>query len=230
MSRNTDGNDSQDEHEPLTPTPTSHCAQERKLLEERLSEFSSQAAEEEEKVKSLNKLRLKYEATIADMEGELPPPRGTYAHSSRGEGGVGGQSSCAVGPQWSHLLNAGRKEGWGQVVCPPSQSSSLPLSLVSWVTLADGPTNCFRHIFFFSLCPLLRTQKQKQKRRSTGGGWWGAGRRRQGRASRPAGRGRRGAWGRWGRGRPLGSAADRGQWAIPGVGKLEKMGRGGKRG
>lgn len=46
------------------------CSQERRLLEERLAEFSSQAAEEEEKVKSLNKLRLKYEATIADMEGE----------------------------------------------------------------------------------------------------------------------------------------------------------------
>ncbi|KAK2088967.1 Myosin-14 [Saguinus oedipus] len=44
---------------------------ERKLLEDRLSEFSSQAAEEEEKVKSLNKLRLKYEATIADMEDRL---------------------------------------------------------------------------------------------------------------------------------------------------------------
>ena len=174
MSRNTDGNDSQDEHEPLTPTPTSHCAQERKLLEERLSEFSSQAAEEEEKVKSLNKLRLKYEATIADMEGELPPPRGTYAHSSRGEGGVGGQSSCAVGPQWSHLLNAGRKEGWGQVVCPPSQSSSLPLSLVSWVTLADGPTNCFRHIFFFLALSLAEdseaeTEEKEHRRRLVGG-------------------------------------------------------------
>lgn len=54
--------------------PPSHSTpQERKLLEDRLAEFSSQAAEEEEKVKSLNKLRLKYEATIADMEGELPP-------------------------------------------------------------------------------------------------------------------------------------------------------------
>lgn len=49
---------------------TFFCPQERRLLEERLAEFSSQAAEEEEKVKSLNKLRLKYEATIADMEGE----------------------------------------------------------------------------------------------------------------------------------------------------------------
>lgn len=41
-----------------------------------MAEFSSQAAEEEEKVKSLNKLRLKYEATIADMEGERSPPSG----------------------------------------------------------------------------------------------------------------------------------------------------------
>ncbi|XP_019513708.1 PREDICTED: myosin-14 [Hipposideros armiger] len=45
--------------------------QERRLLEERLAEFSSQAAEEEEKVKSLNKLRLKYEAMIGDMEDRL---------------------------------------------------------------------------------------------------------------------------------------------------------------
>lgn len=38
-------------------------------MEERLSEFSSHMAEEEEKVKSLTKLRNKYEAVIADMEG-----------------------------------------------------------------------------------------------------------------------------------------------------------------
>lgn len=55
------------------------CPQERRLLEERLAEFSSQAAEEEEKVKSLNKLRLKYEATISDMEGEQPGAGGLRA-------------------------------------------------------------------------------------------------------------------------------------------------------
>lgn len=40
-------------------------------MEERLSEFTSHMAEEEEKVKSLSKLRNKYEAVMADMEGEL---------------------------------------------------------------------------------------------------------------------------------------------------------------
>lgn len=43
--------------------------QERKLLEDRISDFTSNMAEEEEKVKSLSKLRNKYEAVIADMEG-----------------------------------------------------------------------------------------------------------------------------------------------------------------
>ncbi|KAH0626441.1 hypothetical protein JD844_001419 [Phrynosoma platyrhinos] len=42
-----------------------------KLMEERLSEFTSHMAEEEEKVKSLSKLRNKYEAVIADMEDRL---------------------------------------------------------------------------------------------------------------------------------------------------------------
>lgn len=57
------------------------CPQERRLLEERLAEFSSQAAEEEEKVKSLNKLRLKYEATISDMEGEPAGARVGRVHT-----------------------------------------------------------------------------------------------------------------------------------------------------
>lgn len=89
------------------PPPTSRCAQERKLLEERLAEFSSQAAEEEEKVKSLNKLRLKYEATIVDMEGECPPSVGSVG------------ASCAVGPRRSCLLTGARKEGSTQIGCPP---------------------------------------------------------------------------------------------------------------
>lgn len=40
-------------------------------MEERVSEFTSNMAEEEEKIKSLSKLRTKYEAVIADMEGRL---------------------------------------------------------------------------------------------------------------------------------------------------------------
>lgn len=50
--------------------------QERRLLEERLAESSAQAAAEEEKLKSLSKLRLRYEAAIADLEGERPCGRG----------------------------------------------------------------------------------------------------------------------------------------------------------
>lgn len=60
------------------------------MLEERLAEFSSQAAEEEEKIKSLNKLRLKYEATIADMEGERRPG-GLCALGVGGGGGTLGE-------------------------------------------------------------------------------------------------------------------------------------------
>lgn len=79
--------------------PTSHHPQERKLLEERLAEFSSQAAEEEEKVKSLNKLRLKYEATIADMEGERCP-QGTASGVCACWWGAGGRDvGC-----WVNLL------------------------------------------------------------------------------------------------------------------------------
>lgn len=78
------------------------CPQERRLLEERLAEFSSQAAEEEEKVKSLNKLRLKYEATISDMEGKweragvgLCASQRPAGRGSAGVGGCGQASLCS---------------------------------------------------------------------------------------------------------------------------------------
>lgn len=44
--------------------------QEKKHFEERLSEVTDQLTEEEEKTKSLNKLKNKQEAVIADLEGE----------------------------------------------------------------------------------------------------------------------------------------------------------------
>ena len=120
--------------EPLTPTPTSHYAQERKLLEERLSEFSSQAAEEEEKVKSLNKLRLKYEATIADMEGELlhPSSGGAYACSSRGGGGVGGTTlmCCGASVVISAKWGQERRLGTGCVSSLPIQFSPSLLGIL----------------------------------------------------------------------------------------------------
>lgn len=47
------------------------CKQEKKQLEERLSEVTDQLTEEEEKTKSLNKLKNKQEAVIADLEGEF---------------------------------------------------------------------------------------------------------------------------------------------------------------
>lgn len=43
--------------------------QEKKQLEERLNEVTDQLTEEEEKTKSLNKLKNKQEAVIADLEG-----------------------------------------------------------------------------------------------------------------------------------------------------------------
>lgn len=44
--------------------------QEKKLMEERISEFTTNLAEEEEKSKSLQKLKNKHEAMITDLEGE----------------------------------------------------------------------------------------------------------------------------------------------------------------
>lgn len=44
--------------------------QEKKLLEERISEFTTNLAEEEEKSKSLQKLKTKHEAMITDLEGK----------------------------------------------------------------------------------------------------------------------------------------------------------------
>lgn len=45
------------------------CLQEKKLLEERISEFTTNLTEEEEKSKSLQKLKNKHEAMITDLEG-----------------------------------------------------------------------------------------------------------------------------------------------------------------
>uniref|UniRef100_A0A669D181 Myosin-10 n=1 Tax=Oreochromis niloticus TaxID=8128 RepID=A0A669D181_ORENI len=47
------------------------CTQEKKQLEERLNEVTDQLTEEEEKTKSLNKLKNKQEAVIADLEERL---------------------------------------------------------------------------------------------------------------------------------------------------------------
>lgn len=44
--------------------------QEKKLLEERISECTTNLAEEEEKSKSLQKLKNKHEAMITDLEGK----------------------------------------------------------------------------------------------------------------------------------------------------------------
>lgn len=44
--------------------------QEKKQCEERISEITSVLAEEEEKSKSLQKLKNKHEAMITDLEGE----------------------------------------------------------------------------------------------------------------------------------------------------------------
>lgn len=58
---------------PILLSPPSLCLsfshQEKKQLEERLNEVADQLTEEEEKVKSLNKLKNKQEAIIADLEG-----------------------------------------------------------------------------------------------------------------------------------------------------------------
>lgn len=45
-------------------------SQERKLLEERMADMSSNLAEEEEKSKNLTKLKTKHESMISDLEGQ----------------------------------------------------------------------------------------------------------------------------------------------------------------
>lgn len=49
-----------------------HPLQEKKLLEDRIAEFTTNLMEEEEKSKSLAKLKNKHEAMITDLEGEAP--------------------------------------------------------------------------------------------------------------------------------------------------------------
>lgn len=44
--------------------------QEKKLMEDRIGECSSQLAEEEEKAKNLAKIRNKQEVMISDLEGQ----------------------------------------------------------------------------------------------------------------------------------------------------------------
>lgn len=55
------------------------CVQEKKLFEERVSEFTTNLSEEEEKSKSLQKLKTKHEAMITDLEGK------EFTHRDRGD-------------------------------------------------------------------------------------------------------------------------------------------------
>lgn len=59
----------------VCPQPTLNSSiflhfQEKKLLEDRVAEFTTNLMEEEEKSKSLAKLKNKHEAMITDLEGE----------------------------------------------------------------------------------------------------------------------------------------------------------------
>lgn len=57
-------------------------AQEKKHFEERISEITSVLAEEEEKSKSLQKLKNKHEAMITDLEGEYRCTHQSHPDSS----------------------------------------------------------------------------------------------------------------------------------------------------
>lgn len=50
--------------------PSLPIPQEKKLLEDRVSEMTSQLAEEEEKAKNLGKVKNKQEMMMVDLEGE----------------------------------------------------------------------------------------------------------------------------------------------------------------
>lgn len=49
---------------------------ERKLLEERISDLTTNLAEEEEKAKNLTKLKNKHESMISELEGKRATQRG----------------------------------------------------------------------------------------------------------------------------------------------------------
>lgn len=49
---------------------SSYPPKERKLLEERISDLTTNLAEEEEKAKNLTKLKNKHESMISELEGE----------------------------------------------------------------------------------------------------------------------------------------------------------------
>jgi len=59
------------------------CVQEKKLFEEKVSEFTSNLSEEEEKSKSLQKLKTKHEAMITDLEGKQYTHRHTHTDTHR---------------------------------------------------------------------------------------------------------------------------------------------------
>lgn len=104
-----------------------------------------------------------------------------------------------------------------------SLSNQFSHSLLSVLghSQSDGPTSYFRHFFISVPCCGLRSRNRRERAQEEAGE---AGRKGQGRESQQAGAGavpggRRGE-GIWGSGD---------QWAIPGMGKLGKSGRGGKR-
>lgn len=52
---------------------------ERKLLEERISDLTTNLAEEEEKAKNLTKLKNKHESMISELEGKTGSPPGALS-------------------------------------------------------------------------------------------------------------------------------------------------------
>lgn len=85
--------------------------QEKKLLEDRIAEFTTNLTEEEEKSKSLAKLKNKHEAMITDLEGKMgrrcltqePEVSTAQRASLSGVGVPGGSPACSA---WVRLGSA----------------------------------------------------------------------------------------------------------------------------
>lgn len=91
-------------------------AKEKKLLEDRIAEFTTNLTEEEEKSKSLAKLKNKHEAMITDLEGKRVMRRSCLTRES--------EASTAQGQPGSPCQEWERRAGFTLTVHWPGSGSA----------------------------------------------------------------------------------------------------------
>lgn len=97
--------------------------QEKKQLEERISEFTTILAEEEEKSKSLQKLKNKHEAMITDLEGEQTWKRCQSCPFVYNFSSIFGHEISRISLEFSILSCSGVLGSFWQTACVRRKSS-----------------------------------------------------------------------------------------------------------